>query len=60
FRGNDGALTLSYFAYPSYTGGIYVAGVTPPTGLIPECSSLAMACIGMLAAASRTALRRRR
>ncbi len=57
FRGNDGALTLSYFAYPSYTGGIYVAGVTPPTGLVPECSSLVMACIGMMAATSRTALR---
>jgi fibronectin-binding autotransporter adhesin len=58
FRGNDGVLTLSYFAYPgSYAGGIYVAGVTPATGLIPECSSLAMACIGMMAAASRTALR---
>jgi hypothetical protein len=48
FRGNDGALTLSYFAYAaSYTGGIYVAGVTPATGLIPECSSLVLVCSGL-------------
>jgi VCBS repeat protein/FG-GAP repeat protein len=59
FRGNDGVLTLSYFAYASYTGGIYVAGVTPATGLVPECSTLALACIGMMAVGSRTAQRRR-
>lgn len=60
FRGNDGALTLSYFAYASYMGGIYVAGVTPATGLIPECSSLVLACIGLLTGCHRTAIGRRR
>jgi hypothetical protein len=60
FRGNDGALTLSYFAYPSYTGGIYVAGVTPSTGLIPECSSATMACIGLFAGCHRMPIGRRR
>ena len=59
FRGNDLALTLSYFAYPSYTGGIYVAGVTPVDRVIPECSTLALACIGMMCAATRCARRRR-
>jgi trimeric autotransporter adhesin len=49
FRGNDLALTLSYFAYPSFTGGIYVAGVTP-VNRVPECTSIVLACSGLLAA----------
>ena len=52
----------SFFAYGSYLGGIYVAGVTPVSRvpIVPECSSLALACIGLVAIGSRTARGRRR
>jgi hypothetical protein len=53
FRGNDLALTLSYFAYPpSFTGGVYVAGVTP-VNRVPECSTIALAGGGLLIAFCR-------
>jgi serralysin len=53
---------MSFFAYGSYLGGTYVAGVTPVSRvpLVPECSTLTLACIGLLAAGSRTTLGRRR
>jgi serralysin len=62
FSGLDLGLLQSYFAYASYTGGVYVAGVTPVSRvpLVPECSTLTLACIGLLVAGSRTALGRRR
>jgi hypothetical protein len=47
FSGQNLDLLNSFFAYASYTGGVYVAGVTPATGLIPECSSLVLACSGL-------------
>jgi serralysin len=52
----------SFFAYGSYLGGVYVAGVTPVSRVpvVPECSTLALACIGMVAAGSRAARARRR
>jgi hypothetical protein len=45
----------SFFAYGSYLGGVYVSGVTPVSRVpvVPECSSLALACIGLLSAAFR-------
>jgi serralysin len=53
FRGNDLALNLSYFAYPpSFTGGVYVAGITP-VNRVPECSSIALVGVGLLAAPCR-------
>jgi serralysin len=52
FRGQDLGLLSSFFAYPSYTGGIYVAGVTP-VARVPECSSLALACIALMAGGVR-------
>jgi serralysin len=54
---------MSFFAYgTSYNGGVYVAGVTPVSRvpLVPECSTLTLACIGLLAAGSRTRLGSRR
>ena len=62
FSGVNLDLLQSFFAYGSYLGGIYVAGVTPVSRVpvVPECSSLALACIGLIAAGSRTAIGRRR
>jgi hypothetical protein len=59
FLGQDAGLLMSYFAYPSFTGGIYVAGVTP-VAQVPECSSLVLACCGLAAALSRRGCRARR
>jgi serralysin len=50
----------SFFAYGSYLGGVYVAGVTPVSRVpvVPECSTLALVCMGLIVAGSRTALGR--
>jgi serralysin len=52
FSGMNLGLIQSFFAYGSYTGGVYVAGVTPVSRVpaVPECSSLALACIAVLIA----------
>jgi serralysin len=62
FSGFNLDLLQSFFAYGSYEGGVYVAGVTPVSRVpvVPECSSLALACIGLVAVAARTARARRR
>ena len=51
----------SFFAYGSYLGGVYVGGVTPVSRVpVPECSSIALVCVGLVAAGSRTVMSRRR
>jgi hypothetical protein len=55
FSGLNLDLLQSFFAYGSYTGGVYVAGVTPVSRVpaVPECSSLALACLGLLSCGCR-------
>jgi hypothetical protein len=62
FDGVSLNLMMSFFAYGSYLGGTYVAGVTPVSRVpvVPECSSLVLACIGLVAGLSRRSVGGRR
>ncbi len=52
FSGDGLGLLQSFFAYPTYTGGLYVAGVSP-VARVPEYSSLALVCAALSASTFR-------